>query len=135
MGKSEQEIEGVIGKIMQRHDEIHMSYEKNVNQRDYDLDFLSVVFSDFNMVWQTIEYDLQKKIVEEDFVSLYCNVDYMIKLFEKYIIISEDGKFRFDEYNILKEDLQQLLNKIILGYFKKNLSELTELDINQSYVK
>lgn len=135
LGMSEQEIEGVIEKIMRRHDEIHRPYEKNVNQRDYDLDFLSVVFSDFNMIWQTIEYDLQKKIVEEEFVSLYCNVDYMIKLFEKYIIISEDGKFRFDEYNISKEDLQQLLNKIIQDYFKKNLSELIELDKNQSYGK
>ena len=59
----------------------------------------------------------------------------MIKLFEKYIIIFEDGKFRFDEYNISKEDLQQLLNKVVQDYFKKNLSELTVLDKNQSYGK
>ena len=91
------------------------------------------MFDDLNMVWQTIEYDLQKQITEEEFISLYGNVDYMIQLFEKYITIAGDKKFKFDEYDISKEDLQQLLNKVIQDYQKKKmLNESVEVEETQS---
>ena len=80
-----------------------------------------------------IEYDLQKQITEEEFISLYGNVDYMIQLFEKYITIAGNKKFKFDEYDISKEDLQQLLNKVIQDYQKKQmLNESTEVEEIQS---
>ena len=116
LGISEQEVDSIIQRITSKYNEIHKPYENIISQKDYDLDFLSAVFDDFNMVWQTIEYDLQKQITEEEFVSFYSNVDYMIQLFEKYVTIAGDKKFNFDEYNISKEKLQQLLNKIIQNY-------------------
>ena len=85
------------------------------------------------MVWQTIEYDLQKQITEEEFISLYSNVDYMINLFEKYITIAGDKNFKFDEYGISKEDLQQLLNKVIQDYQnKKKIDKSVEFEETQS---
>ena len=87
------------------------------------MDFLSAVFEDLNMVWQTIEDDLNRSITDEEFISLYSNVDYMIQLFEKYITIAEDKKFDFSEYDITKEELQQLLNKIIQDYQEERLLE------------
>lgn len=132
-GMSEQEVDNIIQKITSKYNEIHKPYESTTSQRDHDLDFLSAVFDDLNMVWQTIEYDLQKQITEEEFISLYDNADYMIQLFEKYITIAGDKKFKFDEYDISKEDLQQLLNKVIQDYQKKKmLNESVELEETQS---
>lgn len=119
LGLSNQEVDSIIQRITNKYNEIHKPYESNISQKDNDLDFLSAVFDDLNMVWQTIEYDLQKQITEEEFISLYSNIDYMINLFEKYIIIAGDKKFKFDEYSISKEDLQQLLNKVIQNYQNK----------------
>lgn len=108
-------------------------YESVTNKKDNDLDFLAAVFGDSNMVREVIEYDLQKQITEEEFTSLYGNVDYMIKLFEEYITIAGDKKFKFDDYDITKDDLQQLLNKIIQDYHKNEmLNESIELDENQN---
>lgn len=133
LGMNEQEVDNIIHKIMSKYDEIHKPYESTISQKDNDLDFLSAVFDDLNMVWQTIEYDLQKQITEEEFISLYGNVDYMIQLFEKYITIAGDKKFKFDEYDISKEDLQQLLNKVIQDYQKKQmLNESAEVEETQS---
>ena len=130
---SEQEIDSIIQRITSKYNEIHKPYESTTSQKDHDLDFLSAVFDDINMVWQTIEYDLQKQITEEEFISLYGNVDYMIQLFEKYITIAGDKKFKFDEYDISKEDLQQLLNKVIKDYqTKKMLNESVEVEETQS---
>ena len=124
LGLSNQEVDSIIQKITNKYDEIHKPYEINITKKDHDLDFLSTVFDNLNIVWKTIEHDLQKQITEEELISLYSNVDYMINLFEKYIIIAEDKKFKFDEYSISKEDLQQLLNKIIQDYQnKKKLNE------------
>ena len=132
-GLSEQEVDSIIQRITSKYNEIHKPYESTTIQKDHDLDFLSAVFDDLNMVWQTIEYDLQKQITEEEFISLYGNVDYMIQLFEKYITIAGDKKFKFDEYDISKEDLQQLLNKVIQDYQKKQmLNESTEVEEIQS---
>lgn len=132
-GMSEEKVNSIIQRITSKHNEIHMPYKKNISQKDNDLDYLFVVFNDLNMVWQTIEYDLQKQITDEEFISLYSNVDYMIQLFEKYITIAQDRKFKFDEYNISKEDLQQLLNKIIQDYENKEmLNESTEYEDTQS---
>ena len=132
-GMSEQEIDSIIQRITSKYNEIHKPYESTTSQKDHDLDFLSAVFDDLNMVWQTIEYDLQKQITEEEFISLYGNVDYMIQLFEKYITIAGDKKFKFDEYDISKEDLQQLLNKVIQDYQKKQmLNESAEVEKTQS---
>ena len=119
MGLSEEEINNIHQKITNKYNEIKKPYEKTTSQKEYDLDFLSAVFDDLNMTWRTIEYDLQKEINEEEFVSLYTNVDYMIKLFEKYITITQDKKFNFTDYNISKDDLQQLLNDTIRKYQKK----------------
>lgn len=132
-GMSEQEVDNIIQRITSKYNEIHKPYESTTSQKDHDLDFLSAVFDDLNMVWQTIEYDLQKQITEEEFISLYGNVDYMIQLFEKYITIAGDKKFKFDEYDISKEDLQQLLNKVIQDYQKKQmLNESAEIEETQS---
>ena len=132
-GLSEQEVDSIIQRITSKYNEIHKPYESTTIQKDHDLDFLSAVFDDLNMVWQTIEYDLQKQITEEEFISLYGNVDYMIQLFEKYITIAGNKKFKFDEYDISKEDLQQLLNKVIQDYQKKQmLNESTEVEEIQS---
>lgn len=132
-GMSEQEVDSIIQRITSKYNEIHKPYESITSQKDHDLDFLSAVFDDLNMVWQTIEYDLQKQITEEEFISLYGNVDYMIQLFEKYITIAGDKKFKFDEYNISKEDLQQLLNEIIQDYQRKEMiNEATEFEETQS---
>ncbi len=119
-GMSEQEIDSVIQRITNKYEEIHKPYESTTSQKEHDLDFLSALFEDFNTIWQTIEYDLQKEIDEEEFISLYGNVDYMIQLFEKHIIIAGDRKFKFAEYDISKDDLQQLLNEEIQDYQKKN---------------
>ena len=132
-GMSEQEVDNIIEKIMSKYNEIHKPYESTTSQKDYDLDFLSAVFDDLDMVWHTMEYDLQKQITEEEFISLYSNVDYMIQLFEKYITIAGDKKFKFDDYDISKDDLQQLLNKIIQDYQKnKMMNESVELGKTQS---
>lgn len=132
-GMSEEEVNNIIQRITNKHNEIHKPYERNISKKDNDLDYLFVVFNDLNMVWETIEYDLQKQITDEEFASLYSNVDYMIQLFEKYIAIAHDRKFKFDEYSISKEDLQQLLNKIIQDYQKKEmLNESTEFEDTQS---
>ena len=37
----------------------------------------------------------------------------MIKIFEQYVMIGQNSKFKLTEYKISKEELQQLLNKII----------------------
>ena len=133
IGMSEQEVNGIIERIINKYNEIHKPYESTINQKSHDLDFLSVVFDDLNMVWQTIEDDLQKRITEEEFISLYSNVDYMIQLFEKYMTIAGDKKFKFDEYDISKEDLQQLLNKVIQDYQKnKILNESVEAEKSQN---
>lgn len=133
LGMSEQEIDSIIQRITSKYNEIHKPYESTTSQKDHDLDFLSAVFDDINMVRQTIEYDLQKQITEDEFISLYGNVDYMIQLFEKYITIAGDKKFKFDEYDISKEDLQQLLNKVIKDYQKKKmLNESVEVEETQS---
>lgn len=133
LGLSNQEVDSIIQRITSKYNEIHKPYESNISKKDNDLDFLSAVFDDLNMVWQTIEYDLQKQITEEELISLYSNVDYMINLFEKYITIAGDKKFKFDEYGISKEDLQQLLNKVIQDYQnKKKLDESAEFEETQS---
>lgn len=122
-GMNEQEVDNVIQKITSKHNEVHKQYESDISQKEHDLDFLSAVFEDLNMVWQTIEDDLNRSITDEEFISLYSNVDYMIQLFEKYITIAEDKKFDFSEYDITKEELQQLLNKIIQDYQEERLLE------------
>jgi len=133
LGMKEEEVNSIIKRITDKYNEIHKPYEKNISQKYGDLDFLFVVFNDLNMVRQTIEYDSQKQITEEEFISLYSNVDYMIQLFEKYIIIAQDRKFKFDEYNISKEDLQKLLNNIIKDYRNKEmLNKSTEFKDTQS---
>lgn len=133
LGLSNQEVDSIIQRITSKYNEIHKPYENNISKKDNDLDFLSAVFDDLNMVWQTIEYDLQKQITEEEFILLYSNVDYMINLFEKYITIAGDKKFKFDEYGISKEELQQLLNKVIQDYQnKKKLDESAEFEETQS---
>lgn len=126
MGMSEQEVNNIIQKITSKYSEIHKPYESTISQKEQDLDFLSAAFDDLDMIWQTIEYDLQKQITEEEFISFYGNVDYMIQLFEKYITIAEDKKFKFNEYNISKDDLQQLLNKKIQDYQKKKMLNESE---------
>jgi len=133
LGLSNQEVDNIIQRITSKYNEIHKPYESNISKKDNDLDFLSAVFDDLNMVWQTIEYDLQKQITEEEFISLYSNVDYMINLFEKYITIAGDKNFKFDEYGISKEDLQQLLNKVIQDYQnKKKIDKSVEFEETQS---
>ena len=113
LGVSNQEVDSIIQRITNKYNEIHKPYEKEINQKDNDLDFLYAAFGDLNMIWQTIEYDLQKQITEEEFVSLFSDVDYMIKIFEQYVMIGQNSKFKLTEYKISKEELQQLLNKII----------------------
>ena len=132
-GMSEQEVNSIIERITNKYNEIHKPYESTSSQKDYDLDFLSAVFDNLDMVWQTMEYDLQRQITEEEFISFYSNVDYMIQLFEKHITIVGDKKFKFADYDISKDDLQQLLNKIIQDYKKnKMMNELVELGKTQS---
>lgn len=132
-GMSDHEVDSIIQKITIKYNEIHKPYESTTIQKDYDLDFLSAVFDDLNMVWQTIEYDLQKKITEEEFISLYGDADYMIQLFEKYITVAGNKKFKFDDYDISKDNLQQLLNKVIQDYQKqKMVNESSELEKNQN---
>lgn len=132
-GMSEQEVNSIIERITNKYNEIHKPYESTTSQKDYDLDFLSAVFDNLDMVWQTMEYDLQRQITEEEFISFYSNVDYMIQLFEKHITIVGDKKFKFADYDISKDDLQQLLNKIIQDYKKnKMMNELVELGKTQS---
>lgn len=132
-GMSEQEVNSIIERITSKYDEIHKPYENTTSQKDYDLDFLSAMFDDLDMVWRTMEYDLQKQITEEEFISLYGNVDYMIQLFEKYITIAGDKKFKFADYDISKDDLQQLLNKVIQDYKKsKMINESVELEETKS---
>ena len=118
----------MIQRIKDKYNEIHKPYEIVINQKDNDLDFLSVVFGDLDMVWKTIECDLQKQITEEEFFSLSSDVAYMIQLFEKYVVTGNE-KFKFDEYNISKEDLQQLLSKLIQDYQKNKMTnEATKVD-------
>ena len=127
MGMNEQEIDGIIQRINNKYEELHKPYEKTIDQKENSLGFLEEVFCDIDMVWRTMEYDLQKQLTEEEFASLYSNVDYMIELFEKYITIAGKNKFRFDEYDISKEDLKQLLNKILKNYQNKKTSEETHV--------
>ena len=132
-GMNEQEVDNVIQKITSKHNEVHKQYESDISQKEHDLDFLSAVFEDLNMVWQTIEDDLNRSITDEEFISLYSNVDYMIQLFEKYITVAEDKKFDFSEYDITKEELQQLLNKIIQDYQEERLlGQSNEFKANSS---
>lgn len=121
LGMNEQDVENIIQKITNKNNEIFMPYNKNINQKDNDLDFLSAAFDNLDLIWQTIEYDLQKQITHEEFISLYSDVNYMINLFEKHITIAGDKKFKFDEYNISKEELQQLLHNIISNYQKNQI--------------
>lgn len=113
LGLSNQEVDSIIQRITNKYNEVHKPYEKEINQKDNDLDFLYAAFGDLNMIWQTIEYDLQKQITEEEFIALFKDVDYMIKIFEQYVMIGQNSKFKLTEYKISKEELQQLLNKII----------------------
>ena len=128
LGLSEKDIDNIINRITTKYNEIHKPYEINYNQKNQDLDFLSALFDDLDLVKKTIEYDLQKQISDGEFAFLYCNVDYMIQLFEKYIIVAGDKKFKFDEYDVSKEDLQQLLNRIIRDnkYIINETNEYTE---------
>jgi hypothetical protein len=131
-GMSEQEIDSIIERIMNKYNEIHAPYENKTSQKDHDLDFLSAVFNDVDMIKQNIEYDMHRPITDEELISLCGNVDYMIQLFEKYIIIGGDKKFKFDEYDITKEDLQQLINKLIQDYQKKKINEVVEVEPQNS---
>ena len=120
LGIEEQEIDNIIQRIKDKHNEIHAPYEQNTpSQKEQDLDFLSAVFDDINMIWNTMEADLERQLTEEEFTSLFQNVDYMIQLFEKYITIAGEDKFKFTDYDISKEDLQNLLNKIIQDYLQQ----------------
>lgn len=121
LGYDEQEIDNIIQKITNKYHEIHKPYEKNISQKEQDLDFLTEIFNDIDMVWQIIEFDLKRKITEEEFISLYKDVDYMIEIFEKYVTIAGKEKFKFEEYTISKEDLSGLLNKVIQDYQNKKL--------------
>lgn len=130
LGLSEDEINNVISKINARYNELHKPYEKVVDQKENDLDFLSAVFDDYELIWNTMEYDLQKQITKEEFVSLFSNVEYMIKLFEQYITIAGEKKFDMNDYSISNDDLQELLNRLIQEYQNKYMvSEMMkELD-------
>lgn len=126
MGMSEQKVDDIIQRIKSKYIELHKPYEKIYNKKDQDLDFLLSLFDDLDMVRQVMEYDLQKQVSDEEFISLYANVDYMINLFEKYITIAGDKKFQLDEFDISKEDLQQLLNQIIQDYQKNEIESVTK---------
>ncbi len=131
-GMSEQQVDGIIQKITSRSNEIHEPYESTISQKGRDLDFLSAVFNDLNVGRQAIEHDLQKSITEDEFISLYGNVDYMAPLFEKYITIFGDKKFNFAEYDISREDLQQILNKRIQDYQKNKMLNESVVEENQN---
>lgn len=122
LGMSDQELDNIIQRITKKYEEVHRPYQTTTIKKDEDLDFLYIVFNDLNMIWKTMEYDLQKQITEEEFIALYSDVNYIIQLFEKYIIIASNKKFRFDEYDVSKEELQELLNKIIQDYKKQKNS-------------
>lgn len=120
-GIKKEKIDSIINKINSKYKEIHEPYEKNIKQKDLDLDFLSAVFDDAKMIKQIIEYDLQKEVSEEEFMALCSNPDYIIELFEKYITISGDKKFKLNDYEISKNDLKRLLNKLVIDYQKKKI--------------
>lgn len=121
LGFSEEEVDNIIQKINNKYKEIRKPYEKESNQKENDLDFLSVVFSDIDMTRSIMEHDLGKKVSDEEFENLFRDVNYMIRIYEQYVIIGNDSKFKFDEYSISREDLQQLLDKIIHEYQKKKM--------------
>ena len=73
------------------------------------------------MIKQIIEYDLQKEVSEEEFMALCSNPDYIIQLFEKYVTINEEEKFKLNDYEISKNDLKRLLNKLVIDYQKKKI--------------
>lgn len=122
LGVNETKLDNIIHKIENKYNETDKYYAKHKTKKDIDLDFLSASFDDLNMILKTMEYDLQKEITQEEFVSLYCDVDYMIQLFEKHIIVAGDKKFSFDEYDISKKDLEQLLYKTIQKHQKNKPS-------------
>ena len=127
-GIKKEKIDSIINKINSKYKQIHEPYEKNIKQKDLDLDFLSAVFDDAKMIKQIIEYDLQKEVSEEEFMALCSNPDYIIQLFEKYVTINEEEKFRLNDYDISKDDLKSLLNKLVIDYQKKKIN--TRLSAN-----
>ena len=114
LGMNEQEVDNIIEKITSKYNKIHEPYKDNITQKDMDIDFLYTIFSDdLTMIRETMEYDLGKQLTDDEFISLYRNVDYMIQLFEKYVIIGQNSKFKMSDYSVSKEDIQQILNETI----------------------
>lgn len=124
IGLSDEKINSLTSKIQNRIIEVHKPYIKPVTQKEMDLDFLHSVFADdLNMVWQTMEHDLQRSITEEEFMTKFCDVDYMMALFEKNIILFGEGTIKFSDYAVKKEELQQVLNTIMQDYQKKKAND------------
>ena len=131
LGFTEEQIKNMIEKINNKHDTIHKPYETTIKQEENDLDFLEAVFENINLIWQTMEYDLQRKIMGEEFISLYTNVDYMLDLFEKYMLIIQNKEFKFSDYTISKEKLQEILNNIAYKYQDEILKNIETKEIKR----
>ena len=124
LGFNEEQINTIIQKITSKYNEIHKPYEKEIDKRKNDLDYLYAVFGDINLIWQTIEHDLQKQISESEFVSKFQDVDYMLQIFDKYMVLGKEEKFDINNFSISKSDLQGLLNTIIDDY--QNVNQQSE---------
>lgn len=136
LGFSEEEVDNIIQKINNKYIEIRKPYEKESNQKENDLEFLAVIFNDIDMTRSIMEHDLGKKVTDEEFEKLFRDVDYMIKIYEQYVIVGKDSKFKFDDYSISKEELQQLLDKIIHDYQKKKIiDDISNNDLQSSNAK
>lgn len=124
-GMDVQAVDNIIAKIKSKYYLIHKPYENGDVKKQHDLDFLSVLFANASIIKQTMEYDLKKQISEDEFISLYSDADYMIGLFERYIMVGGNERFKFSDYNVTKEELKRLLDKMIENYQKQN--ELSNL--------
>ena len=116
IGVEEKMVDSAIEKIKNKKTELHSPYRSEISKKENDLDFLSAVLEDFDVIRQAIENDLQETLSDEEFITVFSNADYMKKILSKYIKIAGEELFNMEDYDISQEDFQQLLNQTIYKY-------------------
>ncbi len=109
-GMSEQQVNEIIEKIQTIKDQPTKTITSN---KENDLDFLHGLFENTDLVHQAMQYDLNKELSNDEFLELYTNVDYVTTLFEKYITIGGQERFKLSNFDVTKDELKQILDQIV----------------------
>lgn len=128
LGFNEEEIDSKIASINGKIEDIHKPYEYNISKRDSDLDFLSAIFcTDLNQIHETMNIEEQKELSEKEFIELYKNPDYLIKLFEKYYLIAGKDKFELSNFDVTKEDIKKMVDETITNLYGDTMEATTSV--------